>query len=155
MRTDKAIRKPIVEELYTQALVLADEVRAIFDVRENKRVSAEGDENDAMRIALSIEGLRTTTRVMHMLAWLLNQRAYLEGELSKVQMERHGALAEERPSDPAQLRQLMPETQSLIRESEKMYDRIARLDESWRQASADAVSGVQNMQSRIASAFGG
>ncbi|WP_432199598.1 DUF1465 family protein [Erythrobacter sp. W53] len=154
MGSDKAIKQPIVEELYAQALVLADEARTLFDMRGKE--TADND-NVAMRMALSVEGLRTTTRVMNILAWLLNQRAYLQGELSSKQIMKHGALADERPSDPKNLASLLPDAQYLIRESEKMYHRIARLDTTWRdQANDDAdrtQSSVHSMQSMITQAF--
>ncbi|HAW35230.1 MAG TPA: DUF1465 domain-containing protein, partial [Erythrobacter sp.] len=63
----------IIEELYSQALVLADDARTVFDLR---RTDTAVQPDDLTRVALSIEGLRTTTRLMHVLAWLLNQRAY-------------------------------------------------------------------------------
>ena len=73
--------------------MLADDARAVFDLR----IGEKGDNaSDSLKIALSIEGLRTTTRVMHVLAWLLNQRAYLAGELSETQLARHNELPEER-----------------------------------------------------------
>ena len=103
------ISKPIIEALYCEALVLADEVRAAFDL-----VPARSEEEDMVRIALSVEGLRTTTRMMHVLAWLLNHRAYFAGELSEFQLRRHGVLPPDRAADPAQLAKLEPETCALI-----------------------------------------
>ena len=66
------LSRPIIEALYTEALVLADEVRAVFAAGTREPVIGE----DAfVRLALSTEGLKTTTRMMHVLAWLLNQHA--------------------------------------------------------------------------------
>ena len=75
--------RQIIEDVYPEALILADEVRAAFDSRTS-RIPQDMDE--AVKVALSVEGLRTTTRLMHLLAWLLNQRAYLDGELSDMQL---------------------------------------------------------------------
>ena len=66
----------IIEALYAEGLVLSDEVRAAFDL---SRIEA-GDPEDLTRVALSCEALRTTTRMMHAIAWLLNHRAYFRGE---------------------------------------------------------------------------
>src|SRR5690348_2359305 len=93
------LSEPIIETLYCEALVLADEVRAAFDLSP-RPVSVN---EDLVRIALSVEGLRTTTRMMHILAWLLNHRAFFTGELSEFQLRRHGTLPPDRPSDPEQL----------------------------------------------------
>src|SRR5690606_40831009 len=61
----------IVETLYYEALTLADEARAAFDL--SGRLTAASLDEDLARIALSCEALRTTTRMMHAIAWLLNQ----------------------------------------------------------------------------------
>ncbi|MFA6219126.1 MAG: DUF1465 family protein [Erythrobacter sp.] len=145
------ISEEIIEDLYAEALILADDARAVFDLR----FSAYSDgANDLLRIALSIEGLRTTTRVMHVLAWLLNQRAYFSGELSEGQLRRHNALPEERLADPVNLALLEPETRELIHESERLHARVARLDCEWRQQRGASDAPVHALQGRIERAFG-
>lgn len=144
------ISEEIVEDLYAEALVLADDVRAVFDLRLGAESTGS---DDLLRVALSIEGLRTTTRVMHVLAWLLNQRAFYSGELSETQLRRHGALPQERTSDPDNIAMLEPETQALIRESEELHARVARLDRAWRKRNDDKDAPVQALQGRIAKAF--
>lgn len=149
MDMDRTIHEQVVEDLYTEALALADEARAVFDLREDAR---QGIVSDHVRMAVSVEGLRTTTRVMHSLAWLLNQRAYHAGELTKLQMLRHGSLGEERPSDPDNMELLEPATRALIRDTERLYARIKRLDEEQRQI-GEASDPVRDMHGRIAEAF--
>ena len=144
------ISEEIIEDLYAEALVLADDVRAVFDLRLGAESTGS---DDLLRVALSIEGLRTTTRVMHVLAWLLNQRAYYSGELSEGQLRRHGALPEERLSDPDNIAMLEPETRALIRESEELHARVARLDKAWRKNAQEEDAPVQALQGRIAKAF--
>ena len=123
------LSRPIVEALYSEALMLADDVRAVFALGARE---PEPGENMRARLALSTEGLKTTTRMMHILAWLLNQRAYFSGELSENQVRRHSALPADRRADPEALAALEPETRALIAETEKLHGRIARLDEAWR-----------------------
>jgi len=123
------LSRPIIEALYTEALVLADDVRAVFALGTRE---PEIGENTGVRIALSTEGLKTTTRMMHILAWLLNQRAFFSGELSERQVKLHGTLPPDRKADPAALALLEPETRELIDETERLHQRIARLDEAWR-----------------------
>jgi regulator of CtrA degradation len=144
------ISEEIIEDLYAEALVLADDARAVFDLRFGAHCDSS---NDLLRVALSIEGLRTTTRVMHVLAWLLNQRAYFSGELSEGQLRRNNALPDERRADPANLAMLEPETRELIHDSERLHARVARLDQEWRQRRRSSDTPVQALQGRIAQAF--
>jgi regulator of CtrA degradation len=124
------LSRPIIEALYTEALLLADDVRAAFALGTHEPIES----GDAMaRLALSTEGLKTTTRMMHVLAWLLNQRALFAGELNENQMRRHGALPPDRASNPQHFAMLEPETRELISETENLHRRIARLDDAWRQ----------------------
>lgn len=145
------INEHVVEDLYEEALLLADEARMVFDTRAECRYS---DAPDATRLALSIEGMRTSTRLMHVLAWLLNQRAFLSGEISERQLRECGTLGAERSPDPAQLALLYPETRALIRESERLHARVARLDGDWRAMTPASVPAVKTLQGRIADAFG-
>ncbi len=143
------IRQQVVEELYEETLLLADESRAVFDMRVR---DAGSSDSDTRRIALSIEGLRTTTRLMNLLAWLLNQRAFFAGEISEGQLNRCGRLAQDRRSDPVQMAELELATRSLIRESERLYARAERLDGQLR-TEADT-GAARELQNRLASAFG-
>ena len=147
MSTDR-IRKQVVEELYEETLLLADEARAAFDMRGRDPSESEAD---VVRIALSIEGLRTTTRLMNLLAWLLNQRAYFAGELSEAQVRRCGALAADRPSDPVQIAQLELATRALIRDSERLYARAARLDRQMQREETDGQARA--LQGRLSNTF--
>ncbi len=140
---------PIVEALYAEALLLADEVRAVFAL--GVKAPKAGD-STMERLALSTEGLKTTTRMMHVLAWLLNQRAYFSGELTENQVRLHGALPPDRPSDAQQLYLLEDGTRDLIAESERLHQRIARLDAAWRQ-DFEMASPARAFQDRVGRAF--
>ena len=123
------LSRPIIEALYSEALLLADDVRAVFALG----TQAPDDAADCTaRLALSSEGLKTTTRMMHVLAWLLNQRAFFSGDLSENQVRHHGTLPPDRPADPVALETLEPATRELIAETVRLHRRIARLDEAWR-----------------------
>lgn len=150
MRRSSDISEPIVETLYCEALVLADEVRASFDLAP---ADSRAPESDSAKLALSVEGLRTTTRMMHILAWLLNQRAYFSGDLSEYQLRRHGELPEDRLSDPEQVARLDPATQDIIAQTEQMHTRIARLDKAWRDGFAVDIPTVRQMRGRLEEAF--
>ncbi len=149
MNSPTDINQPIIETLYCEALVLADEVRTAFDL-----APARAGDEDLVRIALSVEGLRTTTRMMHVLAWLLNHRAYFSGELSEFQLRRSGMLPPDRPADPEQLVLLESTTCDLIAETEAFHGRIARLDAAWRDRFAVRPAAVQRLRERLGREFG-
>lgn len=143
----------IIESLYGEALDLADEVRAAFDMSGPLDL-ASADE-DLARIALSCEALRTTTRMMHAIAWLLNQRAFFAGELSEYQLRHHGRLPAGQPgSDEDQLAMLGPSLIELIRRTERFHARVERLDAAWRQRFAGHSTPVDGLHHRIGTALG-
>lgn len=143
-----AINSRIIEGLYCEALVLADEVRSAFTL--SGRLDDATAEDDLARVALSCEALRTTTRMMHAVAWLLNHRAYLAGDLSEFQLRRHGQLAEEtEPSDPARLAMLDPEIRELVVATENFHARLRRLDRVWRQPERPAPTALIRLRDRV------
>src|SRR5688572_10723918 len=72
----------LVASLYTEAMLLADEARSYFD--SNGR--SDRDSLDPVdRVGFSCESLKVTTRLMHVIAWLLTQRAVEDGDLSRIQ----------------------------------------------------------------------
>ena len=141
-----SINPRIIEGLYCEALVLSDEVRAAFTL--SGRIDAAGDE-DAARIALSCEALRTTTRMMHALAWLLNHRAYFSGELSEFQLRRHGKLADFPEGDPHRLVLLDQPTRELAMATERFHARLKRLDNGWRERASDQPSAIATLRERL------
>jgi regulator of CtrA degradation len=138
----------IVEALYGEALLLADEARAAFDL--SGRLNGEGPDEDLARIALSCEALRTTTRMMHAMAWLLNQRAYFAGELSEFQLRRHGRLPPPQPdADAGQLALLPPDLEDLIERTQRFYARIERLDGAWHTRFTMHPAAVHRLRDRL------
>ncbi len=149
MTRPSSLSRPIIESLYTEALVLADEVRAVFALGLGQ-IPDETD--DKMRLALSTEGLKTTTRMMHVLAWLLNQRAYFSGEMTEEQLRRHGQLPDDRIPSESDLDLLEPETQELVHDTVQLHRRIARLDKAWRE-DFETRPAVRAMHERIGRAM--
>jgi regulator of CtrA degradation len=142
-----SINPRIIEGLYCEALVLSDEVRAAFDL--SGRLDETGLASDSARLALSCEALRTTTRMMHSLAWLLNHRAYFAGELTEFQLRRYGRLAEYPAADADRLAVLPARTSELIRATERFHARLKRLDAGWRKAADESPSAVAVLRERL------
>jgi regulator of CtrA degradation len=144
----------IIDALYGEALNLADEARAAFDL--SGRLTAASVDEDLARIALSCEALRTTTRMMHAIAWLLNQRAYFAGELSEFQLRRHGRLPPPQPEGPPDTLALLgPELEDLIDRTRRFYARIERLDLAWRDRFAMHPAAIHRLRERLGSAVVG
>ena len=141
----------IVEALYGEALELADETRAAFDL--SGRLTAASEDEDLARVALSCEALRTTTRMMHAIAWLLNQRAYFSGELSEFQLRRHGRLPPaQQDGDEARLAWFDPSLVELIERTRRFYARIERLDNAWRNHFAMHPAAIHRLRERLGGA---
>lgn len=161
MSEPTTINPRIIDGLYSEALVLSDDVRAAFDLSGGlttglgeEDAGSKVADSDTARIAFSCEALRTTTRMMHALAWLLNHRAYIAGELSEFQLKRHGRLALDRPSsDPGQLAMLSPEVRALVESTMRFYARLVRLDNDWREHDRHTPSAVASLRERISQAI--
>lgn len=117
----------LVEQLYGEAMLLADEARAYFDA-EGRRERAELPA--PARVGFACESLKVTTRIMHIVAWLLTQKAVENGELARGKsavIERR--LGHANPPDEELIDQLPAEARRLILESADLYARVKRLDE--------------------------
>jgi regulator of CtrA degradation len=117
----------LVDSLYVEAMVLADEARSYFDsAARDDRLELEPVD----RVGFACESLKVTTRLMHVIAWLLTQRAVGAGELSRSQAgEEERRLGPAPSSDEALLPRLPQSAVELIRSSEELYERLRRLDE--------------------------
>lgn len=146
MTSPASINARIIEGLYCEALVLSDEVRSAFAPSAERSATAASDET---ALALSCEGLRTTTRMMQSVAWLLNHRAYLAGDISEFQLRRYGQLHPCPKADAERLGLLAPELRDLIHATELFHDRLLRLDMGWREAEREAADGIAQLQQRL------
>ncbi len=108
--------------------------------------------DDLSKLTFSSEGLKATTRMMHILAWLLNQRAYFSGELNSAQLRQHGALPEDQPSGDEEIDRLDPVSRELVDETVRLHRRIFRLDAAWR-SDFDTHPGVHAMHERLGRAM--
>lgn len=121
------LARRLSDSLYVEAMLLADEARAYFDA------AYQGDGRDALepfdRVLFSCESLKVTTRLMHIIAWLLTQRAVDAGELTIDQLrEPSRRLGPAISSDDAGLDRLPDAARKLIATSKDLYRRVGRLD---------------------------
>ena len=117
----------LIDSLYTEAMLLADEARAYFD--EAGRDDRQSLEPFA-RVGFACESLKVTTRIMHIVAWLLTQKAVETGEIMSPDGRRpERRLGKASDSDSAVVDQLPESAQRLVNASVDLYARIKRLDE--------------------------
>lgn len=130
----------LVESLYLEAMTLADEARTYFDREGN---ADRGRLDPVARVAFSCESLKVTTRLMHVVSWLLVRKAVQAGELGEAEAQhpdrRLGRASES--EEPARLAYLPPKSRDIVERSRDLYDRVSRLDAQLGAAAADGDTG--------------
>ena len=148
--TDARMHHRLIDSFYTEAMLLADEARSYFD--EGGRI-----ERDALspmdRVAFSCESLKVTTRLMHIIAWLLTQRAVIAGELSLSQaLDGSRRLGSAPVSDGTIVAGLPDQARSMIAASVDLHRRVGRLDEA-QERQMLIPSPARSMLDRLATSF--
>jgi regulator of CtrA degradation len=138
--TSKTLTLKVIDGLYVEAMVLSDEARSYFD-------GYGRTERDALppldRVSFACESMKVTTRLMHVVAWLIGQRARLLDPGSFATQPKLG-MADE--VDAALLDKLPPDAARLGTTSQDLYDRVARIDTGIRQPGWFAAGAVRRMQ---------
>jgi len=144
------LRGRLVNGLYTEAMVLADEARAYFDHQGR----ADREVLDPLaRITLSCESLKITTRLMHLLAWLLTERAIELGQMDEQEAAASARrLGDAAATDAASVEGLPAAAIVLIDASQDLYARVRRLEAEPRDA-APGGSPALNLLTRLERAF--
>lgn len=121
------ITPKLLDSLYTEAMLLADEARSYF---ESGRFEDDADAHDpTLSLSFSCESLKVTTRLMHAIAWLLNQRALHSGRLSDGDVwHADRMLGHAAPIERDQVARFPSAAQEVIFASEELWDRLARLE---------------------------
>lgn len=148
----RLISPRLIDSLYAEALLLADEARDWFDRARHGDARTDDDAtvpsgqngedvlatwsgrfDPALRIALSCESLRLTTRLMHIIAWLLLQRAAHAREIAvDVALADRNRLGAS-PAYDAELCACFPDgAQKLVRASLHLYERVRSAELHWR-----------------------
>ncbi|AXJ96196.1 MULTISPECIES: DUF1465 family protein [unclassified Sphingomonas] len=149
-RPESRIHRRLIDSLYTEAMLLADEARAYFDeVGRNERDALD----PLIRVGFSCESLKVTTRLMHVIAWLLTQRAVDAGELkAREALDPTRRLGAAPSFDADLLDALPPRARALVASSADLHRRVGLLDEAL-DGAAVAPSPVHGLHDRIAQAF--
>ena len=115
----------VAEQLYTEALLLADETHAYYDTAG--RTEREQLQPKA-RVLFACEALKATTRLMHVIAWLATRRAIAAGELPEGDPRApERRLGETAATDP-QILGLMPTAaRRLIMTGIDLHERVGRV----------------------------
>lgn len=124
---DARITPRLIDALYTEAMLLADEARAYFDeAGREERLTLD----PFVRVGFACESLKVTTRIMHIVAWLLTQRAVETGEIMSGDGRRPERRLGRANDTDASVFDLLPSSaQRLISSSADLYARVKRLDE--------------------------
>ena len=148
--TESRVQRRLHDALYVEAMLLADEARGYFD--DGSRIEREVLAPMA-RVAFSCESLKVTTRLMHVIAWLLTQRAVAAGELRpREALDPARRLGTAPLSDAESLAAMPTGARRLIDASIDLHRRVARLD-AVQEFDMVAVSPARSMQQRLALAF--
>lgn len=146
IRSETSLTTKLLDSLYCEALVLADDARTTFG-------DADHDVPARETLALSCESLKVTTRLMQVIAWLLNHKAFRAGELSVNELyDENRALGVAVASEAVLVALLPPAAAELARASEELYYRVHRIAARLAVRYQEEVP-VHGMMSRLERAF--
>lgn len=143
MAIDVPVQRAQVENLYVEAMLLADEAHAAFAAQ---RDLGRADGDAAAQIGLACESLKTTTRLMHVIAWLLHRRAMFAGDPGAGPNDSAARIGEAVAADWTICASFDVSVRRIISASERLFERIAMLETGWE---APAVTPVQQLLARL------
>ncbi|RHW17140.1 DUF1465 family protein [Sphingomonas gilva] len=143
------LTRRVIDAHYVEAMVLADEARGYFD-QAGRDDRSQLD--PALRVSFACESLKVTTRLMHVIAWLLTQRAVDAGEIaSDAALSPSRRLGAPAISDDDVVAQLPDRARDIVAASSELFDRIARLDAELGREAQD--SPVHALHAKLSGAF--
>ena len=146
------LTRKLVDSLYVEAMVLADEARAYF---EDHGVEARDLLPPSQRVGYAVESLKVTTRLMHVIAWLLTWRGEAAGEIdAQAALHPDRRLGLTAKSDQLVVDELPGGAQQLIWASEELYKRVSRLEQDFLTPDEEApASPARSLLGRLERAF--
>jgi len=142
-----ALSQRLIDTLYTEALLLADETRAYFD--HDGHIDREALDPRG-RVQFACEALKATTRLMHVIAWLARHRVNGLGHVGDDR--RDDRLAETAPSEAEVLGRLPSAARRLILAGIDLSERVGRLADGV-EAPLTSDSPARNLIQRLERAF--
>lgn len=145
------VQRAQVENLYVEAMLLADEAHAAFAAQrdlgriEGGRNSGRGD--SVQLVSLACESLKTTTRLMHIIAWLLHRRAMIAGDPGAGAGDSAARIGAPVAADWDVCLDFDSATRRIIAASERLFERIAALEAAW--DAPQAVTPVQQLLAQL------
>lgn len=140
----------LIDALYTEAMILADEARSYF---ESGRFDEESHGDSSLSVSFSCESLKVTTRLMHCIAWLLNQKALHGDDLSEGEAWNHDRELGYAAASDGPMVELFPEdAQRIINASEDLFQRLQRMSARLEQQ-MDEHPVVHDMLARLENSF--
>jgi regulator of CtrA degradation len=118
------------DRLFAEALGLCRETREYMNGAGGRPVPGAAFDQ---QLAFCLEGMRLTARLTQVMAWLLVQRAAAEGEIEPDELARESwrlsgqAVCLAEPAVP--LASMPGRLRALVERGERLYRRVARLDE--------------------------
>lgn len=148
-------RSELFDRTFEEGMQLVEETAAYLDGagRHDSKVLSR---NAALDYAT--ESMRLTTRLMQLASWLLVQRAVREGEmLPEAACAESYRLGQEAVGAPPAVEELPFGLTSLLQRSERLYERVRRLDHRMyvESPNEEAPRPVQAQFDRLTAAFGG
>lgn len=144
MAIDIPVQRAQVENLYVEAMLLADEAHAAFAAqRDLGRASSDA----ASQIGLACESLKTTTRLMHVIAWLLHRRAMFVGDPGAGPNDSAARIGEAVAADWGICAGFDAPVRRIIVASERLFERIAAIEAGWE--APRAVTPVQQLLAQL------
>jgi regulator of CtrA degradation len=128
---------PFIDKAYEETMSLLVEARNYVAYQE---ASDQRSLPPTLRLQVSYESMRVTSRLTQVMAWMLAQKAFYAGEMSQAravgeEFALSGGHVCSDPSGPDNA-ELPTGLRSLLERSHRLYMRVGRLEEMVRQAVA-------------------
>mgnify|MGYP000002677659 CR=1 FL=1 len=154
-------RSELFARTFREGMDMVEETAAYLDGPGRDDSNSLG-RDDALTYAS--QSMRLTTRLMQVASWLLVQRALKEGEItsSEARQEKYRLVPEKKPQVGLSFSKLAEDANALpaglvdlMAQSEKLYERIVRLDRSlYGSIAAQTGNTVADQINRLEEAFG-
>lgn len=144
------LSKRAVETLYVHAMLLADDAKAAFDHPE----ALPPGTSSMVQTLASFERLRVTTRLMHVVAWLLTRRGVFAGEIDQqTAMHPSRALGAMPVSDPTDIDLLPDDLRLMVHASIDLAERTAALERALNSSHAAGTGPANDLQDRLRGSY--